>query len=155
MGTTHEVHDTSLQGGLRLVPSRRPAALQNHAVGVHPKLSPQVIKQLTRQADALAVEFPELKVRVLATKAGRLLTSLLSPRRKSWGRPRSVAVDSACELLSQGLPWRQILWKVLPRFGEMSQAEQVCQRQRIQRAVYMRRRRVALQIGNHIVPPTK
>lgn len=141
MGTSHEVHDTSLQGGLTLVPSRHPAALQNHALGSTPKLSPEVVRRLTSQADALAIEFPELKRRILAMKVGRLLTSLLSPRRKSRGRPRSAAIDSACELLSKGLPWRQILWKVMPRFGEMSAAEQVFHRQRMQRAVYMRRRR--------------
>jgi hypothetical protein len=142
MGTTHEVHNTSLKGGLTIVPGRA-SALPAHAGVATQKLSPELHLRLRSCAAELLTEFPELNERSLAETFGRGLIRLLSPPGKSSGRPRSHAIDLAWESLINGVPWSQIPWKVLPGFSEMSSSDQSSARERLRRAIYMRHKREA------------
>lgn len=139
---THELHNTSPQAGMRLVKRRCPCKPGDGAAAAKPNLSPELLRCLRACAEGLIVQFPEeLGQPALSTLAGQFFARLVRPKVRPAGRRRSPAVDSACELLKQGVPWRQVPWKVLPGFAEMSRSEQSFERDRLRRAIYMRQKR--------------
>jgi len=137
MGTTHELNDTSPQGGLRLVQRPRTSSLQE-------ELGSELVARLRACADELKTAFPELSTKAVATDAVRLFSRALLPKARASGRPRSGIIDNACELLGSGVPWRHVPWQVLPGFARMSPHDQSDARENLRRAIYMRERRKAV-----------
>lgn len=138
---THEFHDTSPQIDV-LIQGRREEGPRDFSIGRTQKLSSELVRRIRVSTAELQVQFAaELNERALAREASRLFAHLLQPKVNPRGRPRSTAIDAACELRKNGVPWKHIPWKVLPGFGKLSRSDQSFALERLRRAVYMRQKR--------------
>lgn len=95
---------------------------------------------ISKYGSALKKRFPELQDREIAKQALKQLASTLLPPAKR-GRPRSPEVTEAVHLVKQGLPWHKILPVLIPGYDKLHPGERFYERDKLYRAVYMRRKR--------------